>query len=177
MGLRHDFGLTYLPPTPTHKVPVSAREAFAGVEDVAHNNEIARHAERVVELISSIPPGKNMWHPDVPKHLRHRGSDLTMSHIYRRLHPDEPSFTILASGGGGTWGYHYEHPRALTNRERARLQSFPDDFVFNGSYHSVRKQIGMAVPPLGAEVVGAALIKTMNSKKYEHEIPSIGVLR
>jgi DNA (cytosine-5)-methyltransferase 1 len=37
-------------------------------------------------------------------------------------------------------------PRALTNRERARLQTFPDDFVFEGSKESVRKQIGMAVP-------------------------------
>ncbi len=34
-----------------------------------------------------------------------------ISHVYRRLHPDKPSTTIIASGGGGTWGYHYEEPR------------------------------------------------------------------
>ena len=72
-----------------------------------------------------------------------------ISHVYRRLNPDEPSKTIIASGGGGTWGYHYPEPRALTNRERARLQGFPDDFIFDGKFGEIRKQIGNAVPPAG----------------------------
>ncbi len=45
--------------------------------------------------------------------------------------------------------YHYEEPRALTNRERARIQTFPDDFIFKGSNSEVRRQIGNAVPPVG----------------------------
>lgn len=62
--------------------------------------------------------------------------------------------TVIAGGGGGTWGYHYPEPRALTNRERARIQSFPDDFVFEGSFGEIRRQIGNAVPPVGViEVV------------------------
>jgi len=51
-----------------------------------------------------------------------------ISHVYRRIKLDEPAKTIIAAGGGGTWGYHYPEPRPLTNRERARLQSFPDVF-------------------------------------------------
>ena len=72
-----------------------------------------------------------------------------ISHVYRRLHPDKPSTTIIAAGGGGTWGYHYEEPRPLTNRERARLCGYPDDFEFIGSITEVRRQIGNSVPPLG----------------------------
>ena len=72
-----------------------------------------------------------------------------MSNIYRRLDRNKPSYTVIASGGGGTWGYHYEENRPLTNRERARLQGFPDDFIFYGSNAEVRRQIGNAVPPAG----------------------------
>ena len=72
-----------------------------------------------------------------------------ISHVYRRLDPDKPAKTIIAAGGGGTWGYHYPEPRALTNRERARLQGFPDNFNFEGTFGEIRKQIGNAVPPIG----------------------------
>ena len=56
--------------------------------------------------------------------------------------------------------YHWKENRALTNRERARLQTFPDDFKFIGSKESVRKQIGMAVPCRGARVIFEAILKT-----------------
>ena len=96
-----------------------------------------------------------------------------MSIIYKRLHPDQPSPTIVACGGGGTWGYHYKEPRALTNRERARIQSFPDDFRFFGSTTEVRRQIGNAVPPLGIKPIAEQLLKMINHEiglpAYSHE--------
>lgn len=55
----------------------------------------------------------------------------------------------------------------MTNRERARLQTFPDDFVFLGSKESVRKQIGMAVPCDGAQLILEALLKTFEGKEYD----------
>ncbi len=58
--------------------------------------------------------------------------------------------------------YHWDENRALTNRERARLQSFPDSFVFQGSKESVRKQIGMAVPPVGVVPVFEAVAKAIS---------------
>ena len=56
---------------------------------------------------------------------------------------------LLLKSGGGTWGYHYSEPRPLTNRERARLFGYPDDFVFEGTITEVRRQIGNSVPPVG----------------------------
>lgn len=63
--------------------------------------------------------------------------------------------------------YHWSEPRALTNRERARIQTFPDDFVFLGNKESVRKQIGMAVPPQGAKVIFEAVFKTLLDIPYD----------
>ncbi|MDT1893633.1 DNA cytosine methyltransferase, partial [Acinetobacter baumannii] len=83
----------------------------------------------------------------------------TISQIYRRLDPAKPSYTVTGSGGGGTHVYHWDEPRALTNRERARLQTFPDTFHFEGRRDSIRKQVGMAVPPLGAQAVFTALFR------------------
>ena len=73
---------------------------------------------------------------------------------------------MTGSGGGGTHVYHWKENRALTNRERARLQTFPDNFIFEGSKESVRKQIGMAVPVLGAKLIFEAVLKTLAKLNY-----------
>lgn len=73
---------------------------------------------------------------------------------------------MTGSGGGGTHIYHWEEPRALTNRERARLQTFPDTYEFKGSKESVRRQIGMAVPCEGARVIFEAILKTFAGIDY-----------
>ena len=98
---------------------------------------------------------------------RLRCTKARMSHIYRRLDPKQPSYTITGSGGGGTHVYHWEEHRALTNRERAKLQSFPDDFEFVGGKDAVRKQIGMAVPSEGAKVIFSAILKTFANVEYD----------
>ena len=81
--------------------------------------------------------------------------------------------TITGSGGGGTHVYHWSENRALTNRERARLQTFPDDFIFEGSKEAVRKQIGMAVPCKGAQVIYEAILRTFAGIPYESVEPNI----
>ena len=91
-----------------------------------------------------------------------------ISQIYKRLDPSKPSYTVTGSGGGGTHVYHWKENRALTNRERARLQTFPDSFVFSGSKESVRKQIGMAVPVLGAKIIFEAILKTFARTAYPY---------
>jgi len=89
-----------------------------------------------------------------------------MSHIYRRLDPNRPSYTLTGSGGGGTHVYHWAEHRALTNAERAVLQTFPPDFTFCGTSEEVRRQIGMAVPTEGARPIFAAILKTFARIDY-----------
>ena len=89
-----------------------------------------------------------------------------MSMIYKRLDPVKPSYTITGSGGGGTHVYHWKENRALTNRERARIQTFPDNFEFMGSKESVRKQIGMAVPVQGARIILRSVLMTLEKINY-----------
>ena len=90
-----------------------------------------------------------------------------MSHIYKRLQADRPSYTITGSGGGGTHVYHWREHRSLTNRERARIQTFPDEFVFKGATEKVRRQIGMAVPTIGAKIIFENILKTFAGVPYE----------
>lgn len=91
-----------------------------------------------------------------------------MSHIYRRLVADKPAYTITGSGGGGTHVYHWEEHRALTNAERAALQSFPPNFTFSGTPEAIRKQIGMAVPTKGAIIIFEAILKTFAKIPYDY---------
>ena len=64
--------------------------------------------------------------------------------------------------------YHWKDPRPLTNRERARLQTFPDNYIFSGKPESVRRQIGMAVPPSAAKIIFTSIIKTFLNQGYEN---------
>lgn len=171
IGIRDDLNLTFRVPSPTHKHKyVSAREALEEppIASNALNNEITKQSKAVVDRLRYIPAGENAWFKGIPARLRLNVKGARMSQIYKRLHPDRPSYTLTGSGGGGTHGYHWSEHRALTNRERARIQSFPDDFIFEGSKESVRKQIGMAVPPLGAQVIVTAVLKTFAGVDYDH---------
>lgn len=170
IGIRKDLGLKFKIPAPStaHK-PVSVREALENppIPSNAPNNEITQQGRLVVERLTHIPPGENAWYKGIPEHLRLNVKGARMSQIYKRLHPDKPSYTITGSGGGGTHVYHWSEPRALTNRERARIQTFPDWFVFEGPKEKVRKQIGMAVPVRGAQAIITAVLKTFAGIQYE----------
>jgi DNA (cytosine-5)-methyltransferase 1 len=88
-----------------------------------------------------------------------------MSHIYKKLNENKPAYTVTGSGGGGTHMYHYKFNRALTNRERATLQTFPINYEFKGKKDEVRKQIGMAVPVMGAKTILKAIANSLKNKK------------
>ena len=169
VGIRVDTGFNFQHPKPTHGngeglLPyVTVGDAFKGVEQVKANNEFIKCAERTQKIISLISEGGNFT--DIPKDSPYYVKGM-ISHVYRRVHLGEPSKTIIAAGGGGTWGYHYPENRPLTNRERARIQSFPDDFVFFGNTTEVRRQIGNAVPPVGVHAVANAL-KPLFEGNYE----------
>ena len=170
VGMRKDLGLRFKVPVPTTQNKyISSREALETppISNDAFNHELTRQSEGVIERLKHIPAGENAWYAGIPEYLRLNVKKARMSQIYKRLHPDKPAYTITGSGGGGTHVYHWSENRALTNRERARLQSFPDDFIFEGSKENVRKQIGMAVPPKGAEVIISAVLKTFAGINYD----------
>ena len=133
----------------------------------AANNDLTKQSPTVIERLGYILPGQNAFTAELPDHLKLNVSGAKISQIYKRLDPTKPAYTVTGSGGGGTHIYHWSEPRALTNRERARLQTFPDDFIFEGSKESVRKQIGMAVPCQGAKIIFEAILKSFAGIPYE----------
>jgi DNA (cytosine-5)-methyltransferase 1 len=168
VGIANKLNLKFRVPKPKYKdkfVPV--KQALQAIPTWSKNNEMPKFSNTVAERLSYIKPGQNAWNADLPEHLKLNVKTAKLSQIYKRLHPDKPAYTITASGGGGTHGYHYEEIRPLTNRERARLQTFPDDFEFVGNYNQVRRQIGMAVPPLLAQTIFKALLDTLNGVSYD----------
>ena len=181
VGIRDDIKKEFKVPEPTHgegKLPYkTAREAIAipPILVDAANHEYTRHSARVINFLNHIPPGENAWYEGIPEDLRLNVLKAKLSQIYKRLNPQLPAYTVTGSGGGGTHMYHWDEPRALTNRERARLQTFPDDFVFLGGKEKVRQQIGMAVPPLGAKIIIEAILKTFANIEYANIEPKWNV--
>jgi DNA (cytosine-5)-methyltransferase 1 len=168
VGIRKDLKLEFRVPAPTF-VQVSARQAIEvpPIHETSPNHDYVRQSPTVVERLKFIKPGQNAWTAEIPPELQLNVKGAKLSQIYKRLVPDKPSYTITGSGGGGTHVYHWKENRALTNRERARLQTFPDDFLFMGNRESVRKQIGMAVPPSGGKFILESILKTLLGIEYE----------
>lgn len=177
VGIREDVDVTYRVPSvaPYAQVDVSARTALSVPPITADMTgvERTRQSARVVERLTYIKPGQNAFTADMPEELRLNVRGAKISQIYKRLCPDKPAYTVTGSGGGGTHMYHWSEHRALTNRERARLQTFPDDFDFAGSKESVRKQIGMAVPARGAQIIFEAILRSFKGEPYPHQAPSM----
>lgn len=170
IGIRKNIRKEFHPPKPT--TPENYRTSRQALEEPpipedAFNNELPKMSDIVVQRLKYIKPGHNVFNSELPPELKLNVKGARISQIYRRLDPDKPSYTVTGSGGGGTHIYHYEKDRALTNRERARLQTFPDDYEFMGSKEKVRKQIGMAVPCYGARQIFEAVLKTMAGIKYD----------
>jgi len=169
VGLKRSLGLRFQVPAPREAGDiVTAEQALCHppIPADAANHEIFELKPRVKERLKHIPPGKNAWYDGIPMHLRLNVKGAHLSQIYKRLKATSPAYTITGSGGGGTHVYHWKEHRALSNREKARLQTFPDTFVFKGRRESVRRQIGMAVPPLASKIILQALLKTLAGVKY-----------
>ncbi|WP_068777737.1 DNA cytosine methyltransferase [Paenibacillus sp. FJAT-26967] len=179
VGIRNDIGIEFKVPStaPYTLIDNTCRNAIENppIPTDAFNNELTNQSANVVRRLQHILPGQNAFTADLPEELRLNVTGAKISQIYKRLDPTKPSYTVTGSGGGGTHIYHWEEPRALTSRERARLQTFPDNYRFIGSKESVRKQIGMAVPCQGAKIIFEAILKCFAGIEYESVAPSIKV--
>lgn len=108
------------------------------------------HEQKTVELLRMIPEGKN--YKALPPELSAR---FKYHEALTRYHSKKPSLTINT---GHRSHFHYKWNRIPTVRESARLQSFPDDFIFYGSKAEQYRQVGNAVPPMLGFVVAKQLI-------------------
>lgn len=147
--------VTFTFPKPTHSDPKSnpgifdqkllgwlpAKYALVGSEGLP-NHRVRQHSDSVRNRYQKIPPGSR----DKVDHTD-------------RIHPERPSGTVLvgSKAGGGRPFIHPYEPRHLTVREAARLQSFPDWYVFEGPETWQYRAVGNAVPPLLAKSVGESI--------------------
>ena len=131
IGIRNDINIIFYVPAPTHITPVTCRAAIEKppIPKDAPNNELTKQSQQVIERLQFIKPGENAFTAVLPEKLRLNVKGAKISQIYKRLDPDKPAYTVTGSGGGGTHIYHWKENRALTNRERARLQTFPDNLA------------------------------------------------
>ncbi len=117
-----------------------------------HNHEIIEHSSKTKEIIAMVPDGGN--YKNLPKRL---WSTRKVNIAWTRLSSKKPSYTIDT---GHNHIFHYKFNRVPTARESARIQSFPDSFVFLGKNKASHlKQVGNAVPPKLAVAVAKKLVQ------------------
>ena len=160
VGIRNDIEISFHVPSPAPYSDINntCKNAIENppIPHDAPNNEATKQSKTVIERLKHIKPGQNAFTADLPPELQLNIKGAKISH------------TVTGSGGGGTHIYHWKEPRALTNRERARLQTFPDSYEFQGTKESVRKQIGMAVPCKGAQIIFEAILNCFAGLPYEY---------
>lgn len=115
------------------------------------NHQATNHTDKTVSIITQVPDGGN--YKDLPEHLH---STRKVNIAWTRFNSKKPSLTIDT---GHNHHFHYLYNRVPTARESARLQSFPDSYIFLKTKTSQLKQIGNAVPPLLSKILAQELKK------------------
>ena len=115
----------------------------SGETSAISNHQAMKHTAQMLKKMSYIKDGGDR--NSIPEEIRPKSGDIRK---YIRYNSGKPSVCIT---GDMRKVFHYDQNRALTVRELARLQSFPDSFVFKGSVISQQQQVGNSVPPLLAE--------------------------
>lgn len=187
VGIRKDIGEWSFPePTHTPETYVSCEEAISDLPSrekelgkeadvytadpvseyqkmmrgdccVLRNHTATRHTDKVKHVISLVPEGGN--YKDLPPGV---GESRKFNEAWTRYHSKKPSRTIDT---GHRNHFHYKWNRVPTIRENARLQSFPDDFVFLGTKTQQNRQVGNAVPPRLAYHVAMQIKKIISNGK------------
>lgn len=120
----------------------------------------SKYGEKMREILELIPPGGSVM--DLPERLRPASF---FKNTYARLVPNQPSPTITRNFGtpSSSRCVHPFQNRALSTREGARLQGFPDDYLFAGTKISKNLQIGNAVPPIFGEIIAREIVKSISA--------------
>lgn len=176
IGKRKDIKAEFHAPLPTIKRPRTVGDVLQGLPEPPldysdhpcfSNHQRARVTEINIKRFSYVPQGGG-WQ-DIPFEFRlpcHQRADVTSGgwpDVYGRLEWNGQCPTITGGFDSFTRG-RYGHPlhdRPITPREAARIQGFPDDFIFYGTRADIRSQIGNVVPPPLAEAIGLAILRTL----------------
>ena len=118
-----------------------------------HNHWAVIHTQKTKQTIAMVPDGGN--YKSLPKSL---WKSRKVNIAWTRMRSDAPCFTIDA---GHNHHFHYKANRVPTVRECARIQSFPDTFIFKGNKTSQFRQVGNAVPPLMAKAIAQSLLELL----------------
>ena len=114
--------------------------------DPSFNHEWTKHTTKMKERLSKVEPGCSLYDKYID--------------AWKRQYRGVPAMTIKENHGGTH--IHYDLNRVISAREMARLQSFPDTYIFSGRMKRVMWQVGNAVPPLLAKNIGLALRHSMD---------------
>lgn len=137
------------------------QKKMRGQSKMVFNHTPTKHAQKTIDHIKLVPDGGK--YTDLPPEL---SKNFKYHESLHRYNSKKPSLTIDT---GHRTHFHYKYNRIPTVRENARLQSFPDDFIFYGSKQQQYKQVGNAVPPLLGYAVAIEI------KKYLKEQDEKGV--
>ncbi len=132
-----------------------------------------QHRENQVERFKFIPEGGSLNVTALPQHLKrgYRTEQVkNYSHVFKRLHRDKPSPTMVP--GHNAFPIHPWLNRALTVREAARIQTFPDEMEFLGARECQCIQVGNAFPPMLAELIGNNILKVETNNWVPGKVPA-----
>ncbi len=124
---------------------------------ILYNHVATKHTQMVIDTIALVPEGGN--YKDLPPGI---GESRKFNEAWTRYDGKKPSRTIDT---GHRNHFHYKYNRVPTIRENARLQSFPDDFVFLGTKTQQNRQVGNAVPPLLGYHIGLQIKKYLSNEE------------
>lgn len=161
VGVRNNFDTEFFYPKKSETVK-TIKEVIddlpkleSGEESSIPNHVAMKHSSQMLEKMSYVKDGGDR--NDIPEELRPKSGDVRK---YIRYNSAKPSVCIT---GDMRKIFHYEQNRALTCRELARIQTFPDDFVFEGKSIQIQQQIGNAVPPKLAFLVAKQVEEALNN--------------
>ena len=133
------------------------------------------HSKEISDRYSYVKEGKKMDVDILPKKLKvakYTGKPIkNFSHVYRRLHRNEPSITLVP--GHNAFPIHPWLNRLITAREAARIQTFPDNLILKGSSKDQCIQVGNAFPCLLAELLGDIINKTETNNWTKDNVSSL----
>lgn len=128
---------------------------------ILFNHKARYNNSRDIEIFSRLNPGENSADPKIADIMPYKRREKIFKDKYYKLELDKPCKTITAHMKYDCNMYiHPSQARGLTPREAARIQSYPDDYYFRGSYTKTYMQVGNSVPPLLGEAIAKA-IKTI----------------